>query len=120
MRVERVVACVFMAFDYCNSGYFRTPVRISIGIRGPDPITRIDGSEFGARFDRAFRTLSAQVSVFGQKEGEPISGLNGLGFDAQLAQAPFDIDVIDAWRAWLDNGNRFHSMFVMIFTRISC
>lgn len=72
VRAGRVVAPVFMVSDYRNVGYSQTPLRMPFDVYGLNPITHIDGGEFGTRFELAGGTLSLQLSGGRQKESKPM------------------------------------------------
>ncbi len=76
VRAGRVVAPVFMVSDYRNVGYAQTAVRMPIDVYFVNPITHIDGFEFGTRFDVGGGHLAVQLSGGRQKEStaKPVPG----------------------------------------------
>ncbi len=76
VRAGRVVAPVFMVSDYRNVGYAQTTVRMPLEVYFVNPITHIDGIEFGTRFELGGGRLGLQLSGGRQKEStaKPVPG----------------------------------------------
>lgn len=83
VRAGRVVAPVFLVSDSRNVGYAQTMVRMPVEVYGQNPITYLDGVDFGYRMNIADGTLSI-VATSGVVKTTPQPGMGVRGHGSLL------------------------------------